>query len=283
MDYLHVSTLDRSKIARTIDNGMGDIHVLTDGTAWGTDDDGYLVYGLGKVGVCTDSQMREAVEMMAHEMLVAEQDAARGAATARAYSCPGCGVDVHAEPISDAFQKRQRCEDCEAAEQARVANDRAAERQLADGFARTAASVDPDSHRRAILTARDALAELAADVESGSVRLTHYPEQLPSLPELVAAIDYIGTYPTLSHDQLTTFGKLAHEASIGGLVDGNGAISDLSVCVLPNGVAEVRTGGEVVATIAADTGTLFWVNSPAIRGCESRAEVDADREARSHR
>ena len=100
--------------------------------------------------------------------------------------------------------------------------------------------------------AADALADLHSLVESGSTRLTVYPPTLPSLDDLVADVGNIQTSPTLTADQLTTFERLVHEASMGALVSVNGAVSALSIEVQIDRTAIVRAGAEIVAEITTD-------------------------------
>lgn len=99
--------------------------------------------------------------------------------------------------------------------------------------------------------AADALADLASLVESGSVRLTHYPAELPSLDELAAAVYAIETARTLSHDQLVAFGRIAGDAADGHYVDGFGACSSLTLQAAPQaGWAHVLASGQFVASIS---------------------------------
>ena len=104
-----------------------------------------------------------------------------------------------------------------------------------------------------------ALGTLSTAVEGGSVRLTRYPSELPSLPELVAAIEAIETAPALTHDQLARFSELAHAASIGAYRDGMGACARLTIEAAPYtpGLGAVRCAivkadGETVARISPE-------------------------------
>jgi hypothetical protein len=83
--------------------------------------------------------------------------------------------------------------------------------------------------------AADALSALAADVEQGFTRLTSYPSELPSLDELAAAVQAIETSRTFTHDQLTAFGRIVGDASMGYFVDGNGACASIALTAAPSG------------------------------------------------
>jgi hypothetical protein len=97
--------------------------------------------------------------------------------------------------------------------------------------------------------AGDALGDLAALVGDGTVRLTAYPAELPSLDELAAAVYAIETARAFTHDQLAAFSRIAGDAAVGYFIDGNGACAAISMATAPNGLAVVTVDGEQVATI----------------------------------
>lgn len=155
-------------------------------------------------------------------------------------------VDEHTPEATLQHLADESCEEALRREEA------AARRATAERISPNVPAFRATSGADHVAAAFRALAELSADVEQGSTRLMSYPAALPSLDELAAAVGNIETAPTLTHDQLAAFGRLAHEASIGSLVDGNGACADLSIETLSARNAIVRSGGAVVATITPE-------------------------------